>query len=43
MELGSFDGREDAEHIGVGFVEISVIILSEADLPFLYKTPFSRV
>ena len=26
--LGLFDGGEDAEHIGFGFVKISIIILS---------------
>ena len=43
MELGLFDGGEDAEHTGVGFVKISIIILYEAGLPFLCKTPSSLI
>ena len=40
MELGLFDGEEDTEHIAVGFVEISIIILFEADWAFLNVIPF---
>ena len=43
MESGLFDGREDAEHIGVGFVDLSSIILFEADWVFLSLLPFFRV
>ena len=30
MERDLFDGGEDSEHVGVGFVEISIKILSDA-------------
>ena len=30
MELGSFVGGQDGEHISVGFMEISIIIFSAA-------------
>ncbi len=43
MELGLFDGGVDDEHIGVGFVEIFIVILSEAGWPFLCKIAFYRV
>ena len=43
MELGLLDGGEDAEHTGVGFVDISIIILFEADWPFLSEIPLFSV
>ena len=42
MELGLFDGGVDAEHIGVGPVEIFFIILSEAGWCSLCKIPLYR-
>ncbi len=42
MELVLFDAGEDAEHIDVGFVEIYIIILFEADWAFLGEIPIFR-
>ena len=43
MELNSFDGGEDGEHSGVDFVDISIIICSEAGWPSLRIISFDRV
>ncbi len=42
MELGLFDGKADAERIVIGFVEIAIIILYEADWAFLSVVPFFK-
>ena len=39
MELDLFNGKEDTEHIVVGFEEISIIILFEADWALLNVIP----
>ena len=42
MHLGSPDGEEDSEHIGVSFVEITEIFLTQ-DTFFLERGPLDRV
>ena len=40
MELDLFKGKEDTEHTVVGFEELSIIILFEADWALVYVMPF---
>ena len=42
MEFGFFDGRDDGEHSGIGFVEISLIFASQDDC-FYETISFDRV